>query len=219
MSQPAGYPKARVYAESYEVAEQLANLQLPRDLIVLATRKGHLERLLATPLDFAGRGEYDAASMALRTICEEGGKTPGGWHRETYLGIPVAFNNDESIAITVTGGDEYTGITGDRDPETRSLKGPATTRAVKEKIPFGRDPDVGVMLWYVLTFVENERKVRVEIASPRLGPEPSGRVTSWHERIIVGVIDFDGPEGTRATPPTPSAPTAPIVVDPVRRAS
>src|SRR4051794_2552102 len=102
MKSKAEFPQGVRYVTDYEVKKRLAELGLSRGLLAEAAFQGHLDRLRATRLDFAGRGEYDAASMALRVLAEEGGKTSAGWHRSSHRGIPVVFDRDERIAITVT---------------------------------------------------------------------------------------------------------------------
>ncbi|HEX7167543.1 MAG TPA: hypothetical protein VF230_11240 [Acidimicrobiales bacterium] len=207
-----------MYIEPYEVAVRLDRLGMPADLLHEAGRRGHVDRRFASPLDFPGRGEYDAASTGLRTICEEGGTLTSAWHRATYLGIPVAFNLDETVAIAVTSGDEFTGINGDRDPRTRPIKGPnAAVAAARQGLPLlrgydadGDGDDRGVELWYVLTYVDAER-VRMEISQSALVED--GYVTGWHERVILAGVDLDG-VGLR---PTPVAPTPPLEINPVRK--
>ncbi|MDP9383435.1 MAG: hypothetical protein M3Q29_25490 [Chloroflexota bacterium] len=213
-AQPAP-SKARVYVDPYEVDVQLDRIGLPKTLLLQAAEDGHVDRVFASPLDFPGRGEYDAASRALRTICEEGGKVPASWHRDTYLGIPVATNLDETIAITVTSGDEFTGIDGESDPKTRSLKGPNTrTAATRQTLPLlhGLDEhDPAVTLWFMLTYVDVDC-VRVEIATPSFVGR-DGRVSGWLVRIVVGNVDLDG-IGQRMVP---AAPTPPLDITPVRK--
>lgn len=209
--------KARVYVDPYDVDVQLNRIGMPRSLLLQAAEHGHIDRVFASPLDFPGRGEYDAASRALRTICEEGGKVPASWHRDTHRNIPVAFNLDETIAITVTGGDEFTGIDGERDPKTRSLKGPNTkAAAVQQTLPLlhGLDEEnPGVTLWFMLTYVDVD-SVRVELATPSI-VETDGRVSGWLVRILVGKIDLDGLGGRTV----PTAPTPPLEITPVRKTS
>jgi hypothetical protein len=218
MSEQPAPRKARVISDPYAVRVALDRIGMPKELLLLAAEKGHLERRLATPLDFAGRGEYDAASRALRTLCEEGGKTAGSWHREQYLGIPVAFNLDESIAITVTAGDEYAGVDdGERDPRTRTLKGPNTRTAVaRQTLPLvhPEDEDAGVEMWYLLTNVTAEALL-VELARAEM-LDLDGRITGWAERIIVGQLDLDGDGAVLRGKPT--EPTPPVEIN-LRRKS
>lgn len=212
----AQHPRGVRFVTKYEVNERLAQIGMPRSLLAEAAFQGHIDRRKASRLDFPGRGEYDAASTALRVISENGGKTPGGWHRGTYLGIPIAFNNDESIAIAVTGGDEWTGIDGEEDPTNTALKGPATERVTKLRLSYGDDTDSdinGVLFSYFLTHPVAEDIVRVEWSVPIV--EADGYVRGWRERTIVGELRPDTPgPGTRKT--TPLTPTGDIDV-PVRR--
>ena len=203
---------ARIYVERYEVDQRLAALGIERELIVLAAKQGHLDRMMATANDFPGRGEYDAASRGLRTLAEEGGRSVGGWHRDTYLQIPVVLNSDETVAIAVTGGDRWTGIDGEQDPTNRSIKGPNLSKASGQTSLFGGPNDLGVSFWYELVSWNGD--LLVELSRPSLGAD--GRVLAWAERIVVGSIDLSGL--SRAASPL-NEPTGPTDVGVTRKVS
>lgn len=194
---------ARIYVQPGEVDRRLAALGIERDLLVLAAKEGHLDRMMATANDFPGRGEYDAASRALRTLAEEGSRSAGGWHRDTYLQIPVVLNSDETIAIAVTGGDKWTGIDGEQDPTNRSIKGPNLSKASDQASLFGGPNDLGVSFWYELIHWNGE--LWVELSRPSLGAD--GRVVAWAERIIVGSLDLSDLSWVSALLNEPTGPT------------
>lgn len=210
--------RARVFIEPYEVAVQLARIGIPASLLHQAGEDGHVDRVFASPLDFPGRGEYDAASTALRTICQEGGKLQTPWHRDIYLGIPVASNLDSSIAVAVTSGDEFTGIDGDQDPKIRPPKGLNSERAAAANARLrllrpADEGDPGVELLHVLTYVDGEH-LRMELSKSSV-IVASGQVMEWSWRIILPGVDLDG-VGRRPIPLEPSEPTE---INPLRRQS
>ena len=148
---------------------RLAEIELPLALITEAVFQGHLDRKLASTLDFPGRAEYDAASRALRTLREHGRQKSGGWHQGSHQNIPVVFNNAESIhRIAVTGGDEWTGTDEEEDPKNSSLKGPNTDHVVQPSLRYtgAENEDVtGVTFLYLLTRPDGDA-VWVEISEP-----------------------------------------------------
>ncbi|MFT3855108.1 MAG: hypothetical protein QM733_20590 [Ilumatobacteraceae bacterium] len=198
--------RARVFTEIAEVLDRLQRVQLQIDWVLEATRQGHLQRQLSSPLDFPGHGEYSAASRGLRTLAEVGQRS---WSRQTFLGIPVVMTHDGTVAVAVTSGDEYTGINGDEDPSTRPLKGPNTVRAtVAQRLPLGDldvDDALGVDFYYMLTYATPDGGVRVEISQPEL--DHAGHVTRWRDRVIIGDVGLTGPSIDRRAPgPVPPAP-------------
>ena len=93
--------------------------------------------------------------------------TSGG-HQGSHQNIPVVFNNAESIAIAVTGGDEWTGTDEEEDPKNSSLKGPNTSRVVQPSLRYtgAENEDVtGVTFLYLLTRPDGDA-VSVEISEP-----------------------------------------------------
>ncbi|MEM9034357.1 MAG: hypothetical protein AAGD18_07175 [Actinomycetota bacterium] len=118
------------------------------------------------------------------TLCERGGETDGGWHKGNHLGIPVAFNHDESIAIHATAGTAGTGQA-DGEPHNGSLKGPHSRRAASEAHE-GRlfsDDDKPVDFWWFFTH-RDEDGLWAELYAPVF--EAGGIATGWAERVILG---------------------------------
>lgn len=197
--------RSRVFTELPDVLDRLERIQLRIDWVNEAARQGNLQRLLSTEFDFPGHAEYTAASRSLRTLAEIACEA---WTRQTFLGIPVVMSHDGTIAIAVTAGDYNSGINGDDDPRTRSLKGPNTVRAInRPRLPLGDgeyDAEIGVEFWYMLTYATADG-VRVEVALPDHG-QGENYVNRWRERIIVGDVGGHSPAGRRETEPIPSAP-------------
>jgi hypothetical protein len=184
-------PPARLIFEPYEVDLRLHQLGVTRTPLEEAVRQGSLQRRLCTADDFYGAPGYLAWARALRVTRQELRKQHG-WHKGDFLRIPVAYNEDESVAVAVSSGDDRVGLPGD-DPSTKE-KGPSTVAAVGEssqpELQFASD-EIGVDLWYLLTYESNEGELRAELSSPRFTDEED-KISGWYERVIFGRIDFDG---------------------------
>lgn len=200
-------PRSRAYSDSYEVDARLASLGVKREWLEEATWQGQIERRFTSHLEFPGAPAYKAASKGLEVLRERSTKE-AGWHPDSYLGIPVSFNGEGTVAVAVTEGDEFTGILGEKDPSTKAIKGPNTRKAVDENRLF-QDPPVS--FWYLLTFSDGER-LWAELSCPAI--EEGGRVTKWEERILLGEIKRQA--GTTSLPESmPPASDAPEIT--VRR--
>lgn len=207
--------QGRVIADPYDVDVRLARLGLSADFLILCADRGDLARRSIPPFGFNGQAEYDAASQVLSTICEEGGTTDGGWHRGSHLGIPVAFNYDETIAITPTAGDVGTGRP-DGNPVNASLKGPSSRKAssplAQGAFDF-QDPDnQPVDFWWFFTRRDPEG-LWAEMFAPIF--DKGGTASGYTERVVIGQI---GPmtDPSRLHVP-PAGPTPSIDITVLRR--
>ena len=198
-------PPSRVYIDPYEVDARLAELAVQRTWLEEAALQGELQRRLTSPLEFDGAPAYKAASMGLRVIREL--SIGAGWHPERYMSIPVAFNNDETVAISVTEGDEYVGVLGERDPSTKAIKGPNTAKVVDDNRLFEFPP---VSFWYFLTYSDERQTLRAELSSPAI--EEGGRVSQWLERILLGSITGTAVAAPLTDTMPPAAPAPEVVV-------
>jgi len=111
------------------------------------------------------------------------------------LGIPVAFNPERTIAVSVTEGDEYTGIFGDKDPKTKALKRNNTAKAIEKNAMFDDWP---VKIFGTCLTYSNQDVVWAELSIPRV--QLDGSVTGWEERILLGSIDGDTGSPREVTP-------------------
>jgi hypothetical protein len=198
-------PKSRPIINWYDVEAAVDQLELRRTWLEEAVRQAELTRRFTGPLEFPGAPAYKAASRGLEVL-REITVQEASWHPGNFLGIPVTFNNAETIAITVTEGDELTGLVGDEDPKTRALKGPNTARASDSNRLF-EDPPVS--FWYLLIYSGEE--LRAELSCPTV--EEDGVVRGWGDRIILG--DVEPPAERRRVKDAPPPNDAPEVI--VRR--
>jgi hypothetical protein len=186
------HPPARIVVERYEVDLRLSQLGVSRAPFVKAALEGDLQRRLCTSDDFYATAGYSGWARAFRVTRQEC-RELHHWHNGSFLRIPVTFNESDTIAIAVSPGDERTGLPGD-DPSTNA-KGPWTVAAVEESTAQGTldldgSEEMGVDLWYLLTYSSEEDGVRIELSNPLLTDERQ-RISIWRERIIIGRTDPD----------------------------
>ena len=179
-------PRPRVYID-YQADVRLRQLEkdLERNLFIVAAQAGDIVRRSTSSLEFPGAPSYKAASSGLemlRNITRE----ELGWHHGTHLGIPVTFNNRETVAIAVTEGDRNVGILANDDPKTVAFKGSNTTMASDSNRLF-ESPLAA--FWYLLTY-SSEDGLWIELSSPI--DNSGGRPRGWDERILIGEIREKG---------------------------
>lgn len=182
-----------VRTDPYDVDHRLRQLGMSRGWIWTAMERGAVAHRLAPPYGFDGNASYHAADRALSELCLE--PLEAGWHRGSFLRVPVAMNRAGTMAVGVTSGDQNTGLVADDDPRTTTLKGPAT-RLIADQFDFSiSDDDInGIEYWIALGCWLDE-EMRCEVSRP-LVPDPDGHITGWAERIIVERRD-SGPRGPR----------------------
>ena len=177
-------PRSRVYIDDYEVDLRLSQLGLTRLPLILAVRRGDIARRNTGRLELPSAPGFNAVSKGVEALREE--TISLLWHPDRFLGIEVAMNNERTVAVTVTEGDVFCGTMGDRDPRTKALKGPNTSRAVEDNRLFD-DPEV--TLWLLLTLSTDEG-LFAELSRPF--EERDGVVYGWNERILLGDVSEGG---------------------------
>jgi hypothetical protein len=141
---------------------------------------------------------------------------PQGWTRMDEDNLPLTVNPTRTIAISVSTGDENTGIA-DAKPSTRSTKGPRTADAVVVNALqlelFGNVPlkpeelkeSNGVMTWILLFHRDvTAQETRFELSRP-VKMDSDGHVDVWVERIIFPALPF-GTDGVLAPEDLPLSP-------------
>ena len=110
----------------------------------------------------------------------------------------MTINDERMIYVVVATGDENSGRSVGKTPTTKTPKGMKTEAVVRrqsdlwpEAIPADAVSLGGVekytAFWLLLNFTE--RQVLIELSSP--SDIEGGKITAWHERIILPWIDFD----------------------------
>jgi hypothetical protein len=211
-----------VVTEAMGVARRLQELGLDVQTLHDALRAGLAARNECTDNDPPGFKGIVAWGRTVRRLREL--KIPHGWQRSNALRLAAVSNEDRSLAIAVSTGDERTGLDG-APPQTRYAKGPAWAAAVEsnmEQLGFPgmftadepaeeEEPGLDRATWVLLFFVD-AREIRCELSLPR-GIGPDEKLDGWEERIILPAIPLE-PETSLAE----AVPSEPIDVPVTRRA-
>ena len=211
---------AIVYVDPAEVVIQVdKHFKLSPDVFRFAALAALAESRKTTRDDAEGAAGFYAWTRGLRTL-RVGARREGQWHNDKLAGIPATFNPEESVCVTVSSGDEFTGWDGPQDPSTKNIKGPAAARAIDSNVlrydDYAPFEDVAPDFWYLLIFIFEEG-VRAELAKP-VYQDDSGKISRWQYRIVLGTIAPDGGDGVSRTADQPGPGAEPVDV-PVARKS
>ena len=121
---------------------------------------------------------------------------PRGWCPITEQNYPTTVHPDGTLAISVAGGDSWTGVNGRIQPSTRNQKGTVTQAVIRRnQLSFwdahrAQEP-TRKRTWLLLISVDDHAEaVRCELSLP-WGLGPDERVSTWIERIILPCIPYD----------------------------
>lgn len=126
-----------------------------------------------------------------------------GFAPKNPRGYALTLSPAGDFGIAVAAGDEATGYK-DRNPRTKSDKGPATQDAVainrdqlflfempRTSLRPVPQPDAKARTWVLLFHIDFiRREVRCELSYPA-GMDEDGFIVEWEERIILTAISFD----------------------------
>jgi hypothetical protein len=127
-----------------------------------------------------------------------------GWHKEEHRCLPVMVTKDDSVAITVSSGNERTGSEG-AFPRTINPKGPQTKEAVVENqqpmpgmtnlITHLRPVEPQQMTWFLLYHVDRATdEIRAELSlAAGFDPETRKTIAEWYERILLPAMPRSTP--------------------------
>jgi hypothetical protein len=130
---------------------------------------------------------------------------PKTWERLNDNGLPLTVNASNSVALTVSGGDENTGRP-NKTPSTKTSKGPRISDAVADNSQYELEltidgvplrPEIleecgGRMMWVLLLHIDkSSREIRSELSRPKQMSDDR-RIVGWWERIILPSVPFDG---------------------------
>jgi hypothetical protein len=204
--------KAAIYLESFAVRSQLAALGLLEEVLLAAVSAGEAAAAMTTlhhPKNHAGFVMWSEPSKTLRDLL-----VPFGWVKEDVDGQPLVRNARDTIAITVAGGDEWTGRPPEREeqPRTRSKKGPVTINAVKANSGWlFRDMAIDELkrlarpkrkTFVLLTYRDEENaETRSELSLP-VETDDADHICGWKMRILLPAIPW-GDEPTRISQTKP----------------
>jgi len=216
--------KTNVFSKPEESRDRLAELGLDAVTFLQAIQRGQAIAAGYTPNHPAicrGISQWGEIVAALREQL-----LPRGWTRMDEDNLPLTVNPTRTIAISVSTGDEATGIA-DATPSTKSTKGPRTANAVivnaLQLSLFGNVPlkpaelkrSNGVMTWILLFHRDvTAQETRFELSRP-VKMDSDGHVDVWAERIIFAASPF----GTDTLPLPVDLPKSPEIVPEVKRKS
>jgi hypothetical protein len=203
----------KITYEPQDVAARLEDLGLEEGVLIEALQQANLYRVRLTthhPRLYRYSVLTNETVAALRDLL-----VPKGWEKRDEGHYELVINPERTIAIAVASGDLGTGDRM-RDSSNRSPKGPHTARAVEtnrqgdlfsELLPV--EPIAGELVetWILLHRVQGN-EIRIELSRPNNFDE-AGKITSWSERIVLGVIPLDE-EGTPL--PLPNLPDIDIAI-------
>lgn len=209
------FPTTRVHETPGEVSQRLSELGLSLPVLFDAIHQGEFVRRSSSPLDPPAAPGFGAWARTVRALREA--LLPLGWEPRDN-GISTVVNPTNLVAISVATGDEHTGNTDGRSPQTKYPRGSATAAAVNQNVQgilFGFVPDeVPAPTTWILLVRSSADGLIAELSFPHT-MSAGGRVSEWSERIVLGRID---PDGTGDRLPLPDdADSEPIDVPLTRR--
>jgi hypothetical protein len=197
MSQPS-----RIYFDQFDVDERISELGLKREIFETAAKENYAAFASCTPNHpptFPGLSAWAEMNRSIADsliIARWGAK-------QSERNLPLVVNNSQTMAITASSGDEYTGRKEDF-PGTSSAKGPCSADFVRankrqQKFAFMEDPTEiraamkipGRSTWIYLVYRDlTHNELRHELSRP-ISMSEDGHVNDWAERIIFSSIPLD----------------------------
>ena len=187
---------------------------IPPELLIQSAQSGFVERLNAEPpFDPTTAAGTDAWRYPVRSLRK--GFAGLGWRLDDVRNLPLVISDEQQINITVSSGDEYTGIDSQRHPRTKNTKGVLMEEAVFRNVGqldlFANELPEAIRMfsqtikyqtWVFLLFITDE-EIRAELSLPSV--MGNDHVIWWDERILLSVplpgaesddeIDYDeGPD-------------------------
>lgn len=186
-----------VIYEGIAARNKLRDLNVPMELLIEAAQQGYVERLNAEPpFDPVTAPGTDAWRYPVRTLRK--GLVGLGWRLDNPRNLPLAISDEVRINVTVSSGDEITGIKGYRHPRSKNPKGvlieEAITRNTRQIDMFPEHLPEAVQkfeytlrypTWVFLLFITDD-EIRAELSRPNSMNE-SDYVDGWSERILISV--------------------------------
>lgn len=186
-----------VIYEGIAAHDKLRDLTVPMELLIETAQQGYVERLNAEPpFDPPTAPGTDAWRYPVRALRK--GLTSLGWRVDNPRNLPLVISDKRKINITVSSGDEYTGIKGYRSPRSKNPKGvlieEAITRNTRqldmfpERLPEAVRKYIRTLqypTWVYLLFITDD-EIRAELSLPN-SMDDSDYVDGWAERILISV--------------------------------
>ncbi|WP_190131937.1 hypothetical protein [Streptomyces mashuensis] len=192
---------AVVHVEDSRARSRLTELGLSTEEIEDVLRRAEAERNFCTPFDPLSLPGNIFWGRTVRYLRET--YTPLGWRSASPSNVPLLISPTDDFAITASSGSRETGFAA-LTPSTRYPKGSAVIRRVEtnRQLMFpdyeveseAQDVGDGIPTWFLLyqhVNTENGTRLYAELSLPN-NTGSRGKIDSWHERIILPWIDFEG---------------------------
>lgn len=210
----------RIYADFWDVNSRLESLGLDQEVLVESGLAGFSALAACTENHPAGSPGFYAWSETVRTLREK--LITRAWHRSSDSGLSLVVNGDDTIAISVSSGDDDTGVR-DGNPRTKYAKGPRTVEVVRANrfmdylLPEMALPSKasvtgdGRTTWIFLIRCNGDSQLFVSELSRPVGVTDDGFVDGWAERIILATTRFGGDDSTLRGAPDGNTPQTPVI--------
>ncbi len=197
---------AIVRAGEWDVDRRLQELGLSRDELIDVIRACVAAHGGCTDNDPPNAKGWEVWRWGVRRLREI--YRPAGFEKDESGGFSTTINRAHRYRIAVINTDDATGLSGERIPQNRNRKGPASEQAAAinqqwlpgydwpRRTSESKEPACDLPTWHLCVFVEGD-EVRAELAL--LVDFKSGFFTECHERIILlgrgdwERLDFDSP--------------------------
>lgn len=196
--------------EDTAAVSRLADFGLTADDLQFALRGADAEARTWTslaPPAMPGMARWGKTNELLRVRL-----LPRGWSHDNPNCLPRTISPGSEFAIVATAGDAMTGVP-DARPTTKYAKGIETARAIERNVQLAFDlPGIDIagalsavvnaestMATWLLLYHATSSQICAELSLAN-GISPRGHVDTWAERIILPLVDLNGPDvDTRGT--------------------
>ena len=183
--------------EGLAARNKLRGMTVPHALLIEVAQQGYAERMNAEPpFDPPNAKGFDAWRYSVRRL--RSGLVDLGWRIDDTSNLSLIISDAQRINITVSNGDEFTGIKGERFPRSKNPKGILTKEAITrnirqhdlfpERLPEAVkkfDRTVLYPTWvYLLHFTDEE--IRAELSLPN-SMDSNNYVDGWAKRILISL--------------------------------
>lgn len=218
MALPSQVTNCVVHAKPLSIRTRLLELDIPLELLIASAQAGFIERMNASPFDPVTKAGTDAWSYPVRVIRE--GLEGRGWRLDDPQNLPLVISDERKINVTVSSGDEMTGIEKPRrDPRSKNTKGALLATAIERNIDqidlfpdalpervvkFGQT--LAYPTWVFLLYITDD-EIRAELSLPN-SMDDHDHLNGWAERIVLSiplpdeelVQDSEAGEGSEIVP-------------------
>lgn len=186
-----------VHATPHEARQRLSEMGLTYGIFVDAAQQGFVERLNSSPFDPKTKSGFDAWSYPIRSLRQSLDEL--GFRIDDPRNWPLSISDEIGVAITVSSGDDLTGVVGaKRLPRSKNPKGSLLSAAIERNV--GQSDMFAELLpesvqkyaqtleypiWVLLLHMTDDY-IRAELSRPS-SLDDGDYIIGWSERIIIEV--------------------------------